>query len=308
MFQFIGYNFFGDVDSLNYAPTAVENIVDTKLTNAIYDHFNVTRNVGLVYDSNEPTWDFDTYMDATFNGNVNAGNIDFLVEQISAIKVKRRKFGTFDWITLRTIPVETAEDLTFAIQDFTAVSNTEYEYALVPVFGGFAPEETGTEGQYIIESILAKFNGVYIGDSQSVYKLLYDVNYGTNKRNQQVGTFEPLGQKYPILIANGVLSYDSGTVSAAIINDDVEETGVLDVEAMAQKKERMKDFLTNHKPKLLRDWNGSVWLVFIVDSPQITYAANSGMRVPYVTFNWVEIGEPDNALDLYKAGLAVEVN
>lgn len=36
-------------------------------------------------------WDLNTQMDADFDGNINAGNIDYVVTQISSIKIKRRK-------------------------------------------------------------------------------------------------------------------------------------------------------------------------------------------------------------------------
>lgn len=300
MFQILGYNFFLDGDALNVGPTSVENIVNTRLTNAVFEHFNATKDVSIPYNDEKPTWDFDTIMDTTFDNTINAGNIDYLVSQISAIKIKRRIKGTFNWITLKTIPVNGIEDLTFVFNDFLAVGDTQYEYALVPIL-------EGSEGDYIINEILSKFNGVFIGDAETTYKMLYDVNYGTNKRNQQIGTFEPLGKKYPIMIANGILSYDSGSLSAAIINDDFEQTGELNVGDITRKKELMKDFLTNHKPKILRDWSHNSWLCVITEAPQITYANNSGMRVPYLSCTWSQIGDVNNAQDLYDAGLIDEV-
>lgn len=296
MFQFIGYNFFADGDALNQIPTNVENIGNITLTNAIFDHFNVSKDTDLTFNSTIPAWDFNTALDATFNGNLNAGNIDFVIEQVSAVKIKRRAKGEFNWVTLKIIPIHSQEDFTFVFNDFLAISGTEYEYALVPVM-------QDAEGEYIISDIEAKFNGIFIGDSESVYKFLYDVNYGANRRNQQIGTFEPLGKKYPIIVANGILSYDSGSVSAAIINDDFDKTGVLDIKAITKKKELLKEFLTNHKPKLLRDWSNNAWIVFVTEAPQITYASNSGMRVPYVSFSWAQVGDINNPMDLYTAGL-----
>ncbi|MEG0900160.1 MAG: hypothetical protein RSF40_10690, partial [Oscillospiraceae bacterium] len=79
MFQFCGYNFFKDGDCLNFAPTSVENITKTKLENGIFDDFYVTSDVTSPYSTTIPTmWDFMTIMQANFNGNINAGNVDFI--------------------------------------------------------------------------------------------------------------------------------------------------------------------------------------------------------------------------------------
>ena len=297
MFQFVGYNFFADQNALNQAPANVDAITSTQISNAIFDHFNVTQNTSTLVSTTIPTaWDYDTIMDAGFNGDINAGNVDFLVEEISAIKIKRRIQGTFDWITLNTIPINSIDDLTFAFNDLLNADYVTYDYALVPIM-------EDVEGDYIINSILSQFNGVFIGDYSTIYKFFYDVQYGTNARNQQIGTFQPLGNQYPIVIANGLLSYESGTVSATILNDDFEDTGAIDPPVIVEEKTIIKDFLTNKKPKILKDWNSNVWLCIVVDSPQVTYKAGSGMAIPQVQFNWVQIGDANNQADLYNNGI-----
>ena len=61
--------------------------------------------------------------------------------------------------------------------------------------------------------------------------------------------------------------------------------------------------MTNHKAKILRDWNGNIWLCIIVNNPQITYRNGSGMGIPQVAFDWVEVGKADNQQDLYNNGI-----
>lgn len=297
MFQFLNYNFFSDGDSLNSAPSNVNNITSTKITNAIFDHLNISKDTSISPSTTIPTnWDYDTILDAGFEGNISAGNVDFLVEQISYVKIKRRIRGAFNWLTLKTIPINSMEDFTFVFNDMLNGYDIEYEYAIVPVMQDI-------EGEYLINSILSKFNGVFLSDYTTIYKFLYDVNYGTNSRNQQVGTFEPLGSRYPIIVANGDLSYESGTVSATILNDDFENTGVINPSDIVNKKTAIKDFLTNKKAKILKDWNGNFWLCMIVDNPQITYKSGSGMAVPQIQFNWTQIGDATNQQDLYNNGI-----
>lgn len=248
MFQFIGYNFFSDGDALNTAPSNVDNITNVRLMNAIFDHFNVTRNTNIPVSTDIPEqWDYDTIMDADFNGNIEAGNVDFLIDQISAIKIKRRVQGTFNWLTLKTIPVNTVEDLTFVFNDLLNQNNVTYEYALVPII-------EDVEGEYIINTILSQFNGVFIGDAETIYKFLYEVEYGNNQRNQQIGVFQVLGKQYPVFVANGELSYESGSVTATILNEDFQQNGI-DRTAITKLKDAIKDFLTNRKAKILKDLN-----------------------------------------------------
>lgn len=300
MFQFVGYNFFADEDALNSAPSSIDNITTTRIENAIFDHVNITRNTDTPFSTDIPTqWDYDTILDADLNGNLNGGNVDFLIEEISAIKIKRRVKGTFNWLTLQTYPVNKVEDLNFVFNDFLNIYGVEYEYALVPIMNE-------VEGNYLINSILSQFNGVFIGDASQTFKFLFDVQYGTNARNQKVGTFQPLGKQYPVIVANGLLSYESGSVSGAILNDDFEQTGVIDPVAIVEKKTIIKDFLTNKKAKLLKDWAGNAWLCMITDNVSVTYRSGSGMKIPQVQFNWVQIGQADSQSDLYNNGVIDE--
>lgn len=301
MFQFLGYNFFSDGDCLNSAPSNVDNISNIRLSNAIFNHFNVTSNILTPLSTIIPTdWYYDTILNADFSGNLDAGNVDFLIEQISAIKIKRRVQGEFNWITLATIPINTIDDLTFAFNDLLNKSNTTYDYALVPMI-------ENVEGQYIINSVLSQFNGVFIGDSSTIYKFFYELKYSNNKRNQQVGIFEVLGKKFPVFVANGDLSYETGSVTATILNDDFEQTGIIDRISITQQKNAIKDFLTNKKAKILKDWNGNIWLIIVNSNIGVTYKSNFGMGIPVINFEWTEIGDAESQQDLYSNGILNEV-
>lgn len=302
MLQFLNYNFFADGDALNTAPSSVDNITKVKLTNSIFDHFNVTKNTSTVVSTSIPTeWDYDTIMNASFNNNIDAGNVNYLISQISSIKIKRRKQGDFDWLTLTTIPINKIEDLSFIFNDLLNQDNVTYEYALVPIIGEI-------EGQYLINSIMSQFNGVFIGNAETIYKFLYEVKYSSNQRNQQVGVFQVLGQQYPIVVANGALSYESGNVTATILNDDFEKTGTIDRAEIVKQKDALKNFLTDKKPKILKDWNGNIWLCIVNSNIDVSYKEGTGMGIPVISFDWTEIGESNNQQSLYNNGILSEVN
>ncbi len=297
MLQFLNYNFYSDGDSLNSAPSLVNNITQTKLSNAIFDHFNITKNTQTPFTTAKPDqWDYDTIINADFNGNVDGGNVDFVLNQINSIKIKRREKGNFDWITLKEIPINTVEDLTFVFNDRLNANHIEYEYAFVPVLNL-------VEGNYIINSVLSKFNGVFIGDAETTYKMLCNVGYGAKTSNQRIGVFEPLGKQFPVYVANGTMNYESGSVTATLLDDEYEKTRSINREQIVKKANNFNSFLTNRRAKILKDWNGNIWLCVIVGSPQTSYRNGSGMGVPQINFDWTEIGESNNQKDLYNSGV-----
>ncbi len=297
MIGFIGYNFYSDGNALDPTPTDINNIAYTKIQNGIFDHFNVSRDISFDYSSIIPAdWDINTLMNADFAGNVSAGNVSQLATGITSIRVKRRIKGTFDWITIREIPVSKPEDLSFVITDNLNAYNVEYEYAYVPMM-------EDVEGSYIIESILSKFEGVFICDMDTVFKFYAGVEYDTNDAVQQVGVFQPYNRKYPIIVSNSVMQYQTGGVGGWILPEDYEDTHVFDRSKIVKEKEVLLNFLMNKKPKILKDMNGNNWLVYFTGNPSVTYDNNYGQGMLKVSAQWTEVGDPNDKTDLYENGL-----
>lgn len=297
---FLGYNFLQDRYCWQPVPTNLVNIEDVILKNGIYDHFNITKDVDFPYITTYPgAWDLSTQMDADFNGNINAGNIDYVVSQISSIKVKRRKKGQFDWYTLYNVPVTDPNNIDFVKYDYLAQNDTEYEYAIVPVIGN-------VEGEYSMNSIQSEFYGIFVTDGQSSYKFKEGASYSSNERVHITTTYEPYGSKYPIVVSNGNLSYDKGTAGGSIIMFTADEQ--LDRKATVQRLQAIKDFLATPSAKILKDFNGNIWLVTLSDNLPVTYYSEVGMGFARVDFNWSEIGDADNGQDLYNSNLIYSNN
>ena len=292
---FLGYNFLQDRYCWQPVPTNLINIEDITLRNGIYDHFNITKDVDFPYITTYPgVWDLSTQIDADFNGNINGGNIDYVVAQISAIKVKRRKKGTFDWYTLYNVPISDPSEIDFVRYDYLAQNEEEYEYAIVPIIGN-------VEGEYSINSIKSEFYGIFITDGENSYKLKANASYSSNERVHQTGIYEPYGSKYPVIMSNGQLSYDKGTVSGDVIMFTADEQ--LDRKATVERLKAIKDFLTTTSGKILKDFNGNIWLVALSDNISVTYYTEAGMGFARLDFNWSEIGDADSGQDLYDNNL-----
>ena len=301
MFIVCGYNFFRDENALNPSPLRNAIFKSTRLENGIFSHWYVTRDVNSPYSSEEPTlWEYLTVMDANFDGTIQAGNVGYVLDNIDGIKIKRRKVNEYDWITLDYVSAEElGTTLSFTLNDNLNQNDVEYEYAFVPV-------SQGIEGNYITNTIKSKFNGVFICDAESIYKFYTNVSYGTNERVQQIGVFEPFGRKYPVVVSNSLLNYETGSFKGDILNNDFLDTRRIDAKEIVEKRKQIVDFLTNKKAKILKDWNGNFWLIFITDSIQTDYANNSGMSIVNVESRWTEVGDANNGSDLYLNGILKE--
>ena len=297
MIGLIGYNFCADGNALDPTPTNINDITFTKVQNGIFDHFNVSRDTSFDYSSIIPTdWDVNTLMNASFAGNASAGNVAQVASGVTSVRVKRRIKGTFDWITIREIPVAKPEDLSFVITDNLNAYNVEYEYAYVPMM-------EDVEGNYIVESILSKFEGVFICDIDTVFKFYAGVEYDTNDAIQQVGVFQPFNRKYPIVVSNSIMQYQTGSIGGWVLPEDYEDTHVFDRSKIVKEKEVLLNFLMNKKPKILKDMNGNNWLVYFTSNPTVTYDNNYGQGMLKVAAKWTEVGDPNDKTDLYENGL-----
>ena len=297
MIGFLGYNFLKDGNALDPTPTNINNITYARVQNGIFDHFNVTRDISFDYTSIIPAdWDVNTVMDADFNGNTNAGNVDNLAANVTSVRIKRRIKGTFEWITLREIPISSPNDLSFIITDNLNAYNVEYEYAWVPM-------TNDVEGNYVIESILSQFQGVFICDANNIFKLQAGVEYNNNDANQQVGVFQPYNRKYPVIVSNSLINYQTGTISSWVLPEDFEDSKSLDRFEITKEKEAILKFLMNKKPKIIKDTNGNNWLVYFTGNPSMSYNNNYGQGMVKVNAEWTEVGDPNDKTDLYENGL-----
>lgn len=300
MLTMCGYNFCADKNALDPSPMTNDVFTTTTIKGGIFDHWNVNKDVASPYDPTIPTeWTPTTIMDASFDGDLIAGNMDYLLSQISGFRVKRRKTTDFNWVTLAYIPMD--EDKKQVVyNDNFAVNGEEYEYALVPVLGN-------TEGNYISDTIGAKFDGVFICDQETIYRFYAGANYGTTQRVHKVGVFEPYGRRYPVVVSNALTNYDTGSFSATILPSDYMRTGNLDSATMTKERKELVDFLTNKRAKILKDNNGNCWLIIITSSPSIAYQKGSFMAIADVGADYAEIGDANSQSDLYNAGLVSEV-
>lgn len=294
---FCGFGIVGMNHSGDYVATDIANITFVKLTKAVFDEILISKNVTNEYSNIiEQAWDFDTILHALFDGNLHAGNVDFTVEQVSKIRIKRRKKNSYDWITLFEVPIEKVEDFDFERIDRYARSNQEYEYALVPVIGN-------AEGNLNINSIYSEFEGIYLVEKNLGYGSAIETSISTQK-NRPTTVVNTLGRRTPYVITNGKNNYYSGQVSAIYVNQNP-DTCEMETESGWQYREAIMEFLCDGKPKILKSDDGRIWMVNVVGSP--SESENPHPLYPTTSFEWVEIGDIESSTMLYENNF-IDVN
>lgn len=226
---------------------------------------------------------------------------------ITKILVKRQDVDDVSgsWLTLHSQPITQASDMDFTFIDFTNQYGKTYKYALVPLLTQTqSGVEVEVEGGYTVsDEVQSVFDGVFIADSTGSQKCKANVGYGNVDMNQTVGSILPIGAKYPIIITNSQNQYHNGSISGTIVPDDYYYNGNLSRIDMVNKRNELEQFLTNKRAKIIKDWNGNIWLVMIMDNVSCTFNNNYGMGIVNFSTSWVEIGDPTNQQDLQATGL-----
>lgn len=290
--NFLGNTFLQDKYCGDPSPTYLHDLDTIILKRAIFDNLFITTDTSTTIDNPlSKEWDFNTILHAGFNGNLNAGNVEYTISQITAIRLKRRKKGTYTWTTLFEIPVRTFDDLSIKRVDRYARNNIEYEYGLIPVLGN-------VEGSISLNTVISKFDGVFICSKDKTYGTIFETDV-TSTRHRPFSTINTLGSQFPFVTYQSKNNYDLGTATGMFINYD--ENCNIDLLGATDYREDLKNFLYDGKPKLLKYEDGKAWIVGIVDDIAEDHSEHPDKVI--TTLQWVQIGVPESSEDLYNNGL-----
>lgn len=281
---FLQRGFCAARNTLDATPTDVSDVSKITLQNGIYDDLFLSKN-RLAQNTD---WDFNTLLHAMFEGNLFAGNVDFTSNQVSMIRVKRREKGTYDWTTLFEVPIKTEQDFIFERFDKYAKSNTDYEYALVPI-------TNNVEGNLNIGTVRSEFDGLFITEKEQSFYAYLDISFNVQK-NRSTSVVETLGSKYPFVISNGESNYCSGSISATFAPIDETSCNFL-WNDNAKYHNALLNFLSNGKPKIIKLNDGQIWLASITGNIQSD--PDGHPQKIKTSFNFTEIGDCDSIEDLY---------
>ena len=294
------------------------NFTGLNVGNSYYVTVDVTTTQGMNVTTQSNTFtvsiDTPTLGEATVVNNACDGYISVTSnlsgeysESITNILVKRQDVDDVSggWLTLYSQPITQASDMDFTFIDFLNQYGKTYKYALVPLLTQTqSGVEVEVEGGYTVsDEVQSVFDGVFIADSTGSQKCKANVGYGNVNMNQVTGAITPIGAKYPITIMNSQNQYHNGSISGTIVPDDYYFNGNLSRIDMVNKRNELEQFLANKRVKVIKDWNGNIWLVVIAGNVSCTFNNNYGMGIVDFSANWTEVGDPTNQQDLQATGL-----
>lgn len=286
-----------------YTPPTHNNVpvfdilTELKIGNGIFDALYLTRNVDIPYSNVIPSYTSDTIIGVDFNGNLSTNTPHY-----TKLVLKRRDENLLRWLILSEAKVS-ADAYTFInYNDGFIPTGVEQIYRLeVYTADNNIPTETYTT------SITPKWGKIFISDKETRFALNYGVIYSNNSQNIQNGVLMPIGATYPIVIQNANGNYRSGSVQFKVLGYQFEVDKTLNRTSIVQQTNDVLEFLTNGKAKCLTDFNGNIYLLKVINSPQISYDANWGNGVTIVSFDWVEQGKYTNYNDMLELGLLDDV-
>ena len=282
---------------LNEAQTF--NVIKAEET--ILDDLYVTSHILHEFDWVLPNnWDYHIILHAMFNnGDMNAGNAIF--RNATTIMLKKRIKGTFDWkaIYARDISAEiqnSLDALNIKFDDYLEPNNKDIEYAYTAIVGGKETDPVLAEAHsrfycyYLV--------GQYTDDGeQPHYPAMFNIQHQV-QLNRPSNTVVSPGSKYPYVINNGSSKYYGGNFSVTFMPHDKEMLPI--PSGSAELRNTLDDFLTDGYPKILKTYDGDIYLAAIVGN----IARNNGQHYQNVgsSWEWAEVGDPNSCADLYDYG------
>jgi hypothetical protein len=164
------------------------------------------------------------------------------------------------------------------------------------------PCSSGIEQAYYTLSVSTKFYGVFVSDLQKRMKLISGVLYQQDNMTQDIDILKPFNQIYPTIIQNARTKFRSLSVSGNILDSDDR----FNAEEIREIMQEWIAFLTDGKPKFIKDWNGDILMGMVTTPPSFTYKNNGGMVIPQLSFTLTEQGKYDNTEDLQANGFLEE--
>lgn len=285
--MFLGQCFTCTPESLASTPPVSSAITTLTVEHAIFDETYVSNAVVEIddFDGTIPTeWDWDTRLHAYFEEDLYGGNVDFTESIVESIRIKKRTSKDSKFMTIYEKPILVNADFDITILDyFEPVGNVEY--SCVPII-------SGAESNYIIASVKSNFDSYFLCEKDVSYPMILDMSFNKTL-NQRTSVVETFGRQYPIIIKNGNLKYYSGDIECTFIEPDEYDWKISD---SWNYRNIIYDMLTNGRPKILKDFEGNIWMMAITS--EVTESSDHWQHIT-TKFSVAECGDAYYVGDLY---------
>ena len=270
-----------------------DNLYTLKFGNGIFDELDITTDTTIPYTTDIPDYDGTTIISLSFKGN-----LDNNVPHYDKAILKRKDSNSlFTWIDLQEIEI-TESNVPYYIDynDSFIPTGLKQTYALVTYIGG-------AESEYYTIEATPQWGRVFISDKDTRFGLNYGVIYTNHNQNIQNGVLMPIGAQYPIVIQNANGNYRSGSLQFKVLGYQFEIDKRLDRPSIVQQTNDILAFLTNGKAKCIVDYNGNIFIVKVINSPQISFDGNWGNGIATISFDWVEQAKYNDYESMANLGL-----
>lgn len=197
---------------------------------------------------------------------------------ITSVVIRRKQHDASTWITISTIVIRNEAGLDFVVSDIYARPHVTYDYAVDMMSG---ETQVSTE----VFTVEVTFDGIMIGTEERQYSCILNpkVEYTLHYNMDYI---QPLFSKYPKSIQNGNMCYSTGSVQGLFI--PMTNNGLTLEDEYAYKRELLQ-FLANGKKKLLKTYDGHMWMVQIDKDPQ--EVINEYEQASEIKFSWTEVAD-----------------
>lgn len=291
---FLGTTFFSGKHALDPTPTKQENITQIALQNGTFDQLFVSKNTDLTIDNIYDDWNYDTVLNAHYNDTFDAGNSGFSLSNTDVMLVKCREKGSMEWKTIYTKDINAIDDFHLHEAYKYGAANTDYEFMLVSTCNGI-------ENSYVLRECRSEFDGMYICDKDNMYGTIYDLEYMDTTANINNSVLELMNSRYANVISHAETNYESSSATGSFLKIN-QDNCTVDLKLGTKHREELKKWLTNKKPKILKFYDGRIWLICVVGKP--TDVAKGHIDLRQIKFDWVEIGNVNDMEDLYNNNLS----
>lgn len=248
-------------------------------------------------------WDYQIILHSYYtDGDLSAGNLTIDNTMVECIRIKKRYKGEFDWKTIYEKDYDgtnnSVDALNISYYDFLEPNRTDIEYSYTVILKA-GNDGTFVETDPIINSVYSDFLSYFIVGQDKSYPILYNINNSV-QRNRETATVVSPGRKYPYVINNGIADYYSGSFTATLFLHD--EDYLPNTNNAYKYRNSFDDFIVDGQAKILKTLEGDIYLIAITGSG--VTRQNNGNHYKNIgqSFDWVEVGDPNNTGDLYDNG------
>lgn len=239
-----------------------------------------------------------------------SGLINILVDLSSVssayehISISYKEKGEIEWITIQNVSSSEMGDNKQLTFDFSYCGNNRiYDFKL---------DVYATNGTILIEetkTVLSQFNNNYICDNNLIYDITNENKINSAQLTSKNSFYEPYASKYPMISRNAITEYREGQTTAVLLAKTSLSMIDANIDRFAQVKlvREFNNWLSNGRAKIIKDFNGDLIFVAVVDAVTNDYYKELGNGIASTSFSWKEIGDFNNK-DFNKLGMINNFN